>query len=96
MHQKDRYLAVYYFLTYISYLCHSAPLLEPNLFAYDTCLFYLNNNVKELFRTMNGEILEVMIDDNLIWKTRVSGVECRVSGKKNFRVLEFLLKQVAF
>ena len=45
---------------------------------------------------MSVEILEVMIDDNLIWKTRVSGVECRVSGKKNFRVLEFLLKQVAF
>ena len=91
VHQKDRYLAVYYFLTYISHLCHSAPLLEPNLFAYDTCLFYLNNNVKELFRTMSVEILEVMIDDNLIWKTDVELV-----GKKKFSLLEFLLKQVVF
>ena len=90
VHQKDRYLALYYFLTYISDLCHSTSLLEPNLFD-DTYLFYLNNNVKELFRTMSVEILEVMIDDNLIWKTDVELV-----GKKKFSLLEFLLKQVVF
>ena len=82
VHQKDRYLAVYYFLTYISHLCHSAPLLEPNLFAYDTCLFYLNNNVKELFRTMNGEILEVMIDDNLFGKLELVELNVELVEKK--------------
>ena len=40
---------------------------------------------------MSVEILEVMIDDNLIWKTDVE-----LAGKKKFSLLEFLLKQVVF
>ena len=38
------------FLIFINDLCHLTPLLEAILFADDTNLFYLHNNVKELFK----------------------------------------------
>ena len=40
------------FLIFINGLWHLTPLLEAILFANDTNLFYSQNNVKELFRTM--------------------------------------------
>ena len=40
------------FLIFINDLWHLTPLLEAILFADDTNLFYSQNNVKELFRTM--------------------------------------------
>ena len=44
------------FLIFINDLWHSTPLLDVILFADDTNLFYLHNNVNELFRTMNDEL----------------------------------------
>ena len=44
------------FLIFINDLWHSTPLLDAILFADDTKLFYLHNNVNELFRTMNDEL----------------------------------------
>ena len=54
--QQGSILGPLLFLTSINDLCHSAPLLEAILFADDTNLFYLHNNVKELFRTMKSEL----------------------------------------
>ena len=53
---KGSILGPLLFLIYIHDLWHSKPLLEALLFADDTNLFYLHNNVKELFRTMNAQL----------------------------------------
>ena len=47
------------FLVYINDLWCSTSLLETIMFADDTNLFYSHNDVKELFQTMNAELIRL-------------------------------------